>query len=54
MRDNPVLEPKASNPIEGWQFARMFTVRVGSNGMATVVWKPPTVGRWKIHASFRR
>ena len=40
------------DPIEGWQFARTFTAHVGPNGTATVFWKPPTVGRWRIHAVY--
>lgn len=40
------------DPIEGWQFARTFTAHVGANGTATVYWKPPAVGRWRIHAVY--
>ena len=40
------------DPIEGWQFARTFTAHVGSNGTATVFWKPPAVGRWRVHAVY--
>jgi hypothetical protein len=39
------------DPIEGWQFVRTFTVRVGSGG-ATVSWRPTAVGRWRIHAVY--
>ena len=40
------------DPIEGWQFAHMFTAHVGSNGAATVFCKPPAVGRWRVHAVY--
>ena len=40
------------DPIEGWQFARTFSAHVGSNGTATIFWKPPEVGRWRIHAVY--
>ena len=40
------------DPIEGWQFFRLLGARVGSGGLATVSWSPPTVGRWRIRANF--
>ena len=40
------------DPIEGWQFVRLFNTRVGSGGRATVSWKPPSLGRWRLHAVF--
>jgi hypothetical protein len=40
------------DPIEGWQFVRLFHVRVGSDGGASVSWKPPTFGRWRLRATF--
>ena len=46
------LQVDRFDPIEGWQFARAFTAHVGSNGTATVFWKPPTVGRWRVHAVY--
>jgi hypothetical protein len=40
------------DPIEGWQFVRLFHVRVGSGGEASVSWMPPTLGRWRLRATF--
>jgi hypothetical protein len=40
------------DPIEGWQFSRIITVRVASGGLATVAWLPPTVGRWRVRGFF--
>jgi len=41
-----------NSPIEGWQFVRLFRVRAGSGGGASVSWRPPTLGRWRLHATF--
>ncbi len=46
------LQVDRFDPIEGWQFVRLFNVRVGSGGRATVSWKPPSLGRWRLHAVF--
>ena len=40
------------DPIEGWQFYRLFGARVSSSGVASVSWRPPSVGRWRVHAVF--
>ena len=40
------------DPIEGWQFSRMLSARVGSGSSASVSWRPPTVGRWRIRALY--
>jgi hypothetical protein len=40
------------DPLDGWQFIRLFPVRAGSDGSASVTWVPPTVGRWRAHAIF--
>jgi hypothetical protein len=40
------------DPIEGWQFVRLFHVRVGSGGGVSVTWRPPTLGRWRLRATF--
>ncbi len=40
------------DPIEGWQFSRVIGAHVGSGGLATVGWLPPTVGRWRVRALF--
>ena len=36
------------DPLSGWQFNRILRVRVG----ATVSWRPPAEGRWRLRASF--
>ena len=46
------LQVDRFDPIEGWQFVRLFHVRVGSGGRATVSWKPTSLGRWRLHAVF--
>jgi hypothetical protein len=40
------------DPIEGWQYVRTLTARVGSSGRASRTWSPPTVGRWRVRALF--
>ncbi len=40
------------DPIEGWQFHRLFFARVGAGGSASVSWTPPSVGRWRVRAVF--
>lgn len=40
------------DPLDGWQFIRLFPLRAGSDGSASVAWVPPTVGRWRAHAVF--
>lgn len=40
------------DPLEGWQFFRLFSEGAGSDGSAGVAWVPPTVGRWRAHAVF--
>lgn len=39
------------DPIQGWQFLRTFQPEV-SKGTATVRFHPPTVGRYRLHATF--
>jgi hypothetical protein len=46
------LQVDRFDPIEGWQFARLFRVRVGPGGQVTVRWTPPALGRWRLHAVF--
>jgi hypothetical protein len=41
------------DPLEGWQFYRLIRVRVGAGGVAAVGWKPPSVGRWEVRATYR-
>jgi len=40
------------DPLDGWQFFRLFPVHASADGSATVTWTPPTVGRWRAHAVF--
>ncbi len=40
------------DPLDGWQFFRLFPVHAAGDGSATVSWLPPTVGRWRAHAVF--
>lgn len=40
------------DPFEGWVFSRFLTATVGSDGVARVVWTPPSVGRWRASARF--
>ena len=40
------------DPFSGWQFVRLFTVRVPSGGTAQLSWMPPSVGYWRAHAVF--
>ena len=40
------------DPLEGWVFFRLYRVRVGAGGTASVSFLPPTVGRWRVHATF--
>ena len=46
------LQVDRFDPIEGWQFVRLFNAPVGSGGRVTVSWKPPSIGRWRLHAVF--
>lgn len=46
------LQVDRFDPIEGWQFYRLFNVRVGAGGRVSVTWTPPALGRWRLHASF--
>lgn len=40
------------DPFEGWVFSRFLTAVVGGDGVARVVWIPPSVGRWRASARF--
>ena len=40
------------DPFEGWVFSRFLTAVVGGDGVARVVWIPPSVGRWRANARF--
>ena len=41
------------DPLNGWQFFRTFRVRASGGGTATVGFRPPAVGRWRVRAEFR-
>jgi hypothetical protein len=41
------------DPLQGWVFARFLTAQVGADGVARVLWVPPSVGRWRVDARFR-
>ncbi|HEX2084059.1 MAG TPA: hypothetical protein VHF89_00110 [Solirubrobacteraceae bacterium] len=50
--EGPVtMDVERFDPVEGWQFARRFRVRA-SGGTATVAFRPPAVGRWRVRARF--
>ena len=46
------LQVDRFDPIEGWQYVRLFVARVGSGGQTSVWWTPPAVGHWRLHAVF--
>jgi hypothetical protein len=46
------LQVDRLDPIAGWQFARTFRPRVGAGGVARQSWRPPTLGRWRVRATF--
>jgi len=41
------------DPLEGWQFSRRYMVVTSRSGHATIDWEPPSVGRYRVIASFR-
>jgi hypothetical protein len=40
------------DPFAGWQFHRRIALRA-SDGIASVAFTPPTVGRWRASAEYR-
>jgi hypothetical protein len=40
------------DPLSGWHFLKLYRLRLGGNGRAGIVFRPPTVGRWRVRASF--
>ena len=46
------LQVDKFDPLEGWQFFRLFKLRAGSDGSVQVTWLPPSVGRWRAHSVF--
>jgi hypothetical protein len=47
------LELDRFDPLTGWHFYRLYRLRVGANGRTGVSWRPPAIGHWRAHASFR-
>ena len=40
------------DPVFGWQFYRSTRARASSSGDAALAFRPPSVGRWRMRASF--
>jgi hypothetical protein len=40
------------DPLTGWHYYRLYRLRLGGNGRAGIQWRPPAIGRWRVHASF--
>ena len=40
------------DPVEGWLFTRVVTVRLGADGTGQLLWQPPSVGRWRVRTAF--
>ena len=40
------------DPVFGWQFYRVSRVRSGSDGDASLAFRPPSVGRYRMRASY--
>jgi hypothetical protein len=52
-RGGPVrIQIDRLDPLAGWQFSALFRTRVGASGFTTTMWTPPSVGYWRVHASF--
>jgi hypothetical protein len=52
--DGPVrLVIERFDPLEGWQFSSRYVVRTSAAGKAAISWEPPSVGRYRVLASFR-
>jgi hypothetical protein len=45
------LELDRFDPLTGWHFYRLFRLRLG-NGRAGLSWRPPSIGHWRVSASF--
>jgi hypothetical protein len=46
------IEIDRHDPLLGWQFSTVQTVTVGSSGMSTLSWLPPSVGTFRAKARF--
>jgi hypothetical protein len=40
-------------PLDGWVFSRRVNLVTGSDGVARLAWRPPTLGRWRMRSFFR-
>jgi hypothetical protein len=47
-----IIRIERFDPVHGWQFVRTVRVRASSSGAAAVRFHPPSVGRWRMRASF--
>lgn len=47
------LEIDRFDPLTGWHFYRLYRLRLGANGQTGISWRPPAIGHWRAHASFR-
>jgi hypothetical protein len=45
------IDVQRFDPVHGWQFFHRYSVRA-HQGIATVSFRPPSVGRWRAKASF--
>jgi hypothetical protein len=46
------LQIERFDPLSGWHFLKLYRLRLGGNGRTGIVFSPPTVGRWRVRASF--
>jgi hypothetical protein len=47
------LEIDRFDPLTGWHFYRLVRLRLGANGRTGISWRPPAIGHWRAHASFK-
>jgi Tol biopolymer transport system component len=40
------------DPLSGWHFLKLYRLRLGGSGRTGIAFRPPTVGRWRVRASF--
>ena len=40
-------------PLDGWVFSRRVNLLTGSDGVARLSFRPPTIGRWRFRSFFR-
>jgi len=51
--EGPVrLELDRFDPLTGWHFYRLYRLRLAGNGRAGFSWRPPSIGHWRVSASF--